>query len=118
MMTEGKLWEGPAGIEIWLRFHDAVKVLCTKTGLLKRRLYSAYYDCGIVHLYSSNFKDDYVAKQLKCIEKIVNIGMPETNNIDGVFTQVNYLRIHWRQATKMALAIFEIYEYLSKYRYK
>ena len=38
------------------------------------------------NLYSSNFKDDYIAKQLKCIEKIVNIGMPETNNIDGVYT--------------------------------
>ena len=118
MAKEKKIYEQPNDTGIWFRFHDAVRVLCTETGPLKKRLYRAYYDCGIVHLYSSNFRDEYIDKRLKYIEDIVSIGMPKLSGIAGVYFQVNCLHIHWKQATKMAETIFEIYEYIAKYHFK
>lgn len=116
MMEKNKVFDNPADIGILLRFRDAVKILCTETGSLGKRLYRAYYDCGIVHLYSSHFMDEYIAKRLKYIENIVIIGMPKTSGVAGVYFQVKVLHLHWKYATKMACAIFEIYEYLTRLR--
>lgn len=116
MMEKNKVFDNPADIGILLRFRDSVKVLCTETGSLGERLYRAYWDCGVMHLHSSNFQDDYIASRLKCIEKMVNIGTQKLNNVAGICFQVKVLRLHWRYATKMACAIFDIYEYLTQLR--
>ncbi len=115
-MEKNKVFDNPADIGILLRFREAVKVLCTETGPLGERLYRAYWDCGVMHLHSSNFQDDYIASRLKCIEKMVNIGTQKLNNVAGIYFQVKVLRLHWRYATKMARAIFEIYDYLTQLR--
>lgn len=103
------IFENPKDLSIWIRFNDAVQVLCTEPGSLGRKLYRAYYDCGIFHLSSRWFKDEYISKQLKCIEELVDKGHPRFK-----FIPVNKLYLHWRTATKMAKAIFDIYEYLTK----
>lgn len=108
------IYDDPKDLGIWIRFNDAVRALCTAPGPLDKKLYRAYYDCGIVHLSSNRFKDEYISKQLKCIEQIVDKGYPKFNIPDGIFIPVNKLYLHWRTATKMAQAIFDIYEYLTK----
>ena len=110
------IFEDPKDLGIWIRFNDAVKVLCTEPGLLNKKLYRAYYDCGIVHLSGKRFKDSYISKQLKCIEEIVDKGYPRFNLPKGVFMSIDKLYLHWRTAAKMAKAIFDIYEYLTKLR--
>ena len=91
-----------------------MKVLCTEPGPLNKKLYRAYYDCGIVHLSGKRFKDSYISKQLKCIEKIVEKGSLTITSTTGAPIQVSRFYLHWRTAIKMAKAIFDIYEYLTK----
>ncbi len=108
------IYEAPKDLGIWMRFHSAVRVLSVGTSTLDKKLYRAYYDCGIVHLSSDWFKDEYISTQLKRIEKIVAKGHPTLVLPEDVFVSVNRLYLHWRTATKMAQSIFDIYEYLTK----
>ena len=112
-----KIYENPLDIGIFLRFEDAVKVLSTEPCSLNKRLYRAYYDCGIFHLHNENFKDEYIRSNLNYIETMVNIGTEGIRKIKlppGVYARPQQFDLHWKQASKTAKSIFNIYKYLIK----
>lgn len=108
------IFEDPKDLGIWIRFNDAVKVLCTEPGPLDKKLHRAYYGCGLFHLHNDWFDDKYISERLKCIEKIVEKGSLTITSTTGAPIQVSRFYLHWRTAIKMAKAIFDIYEYLTK----
>ena len=114
-LKNNKFYENPLDIGIFLRFEDAVKVLSTEPCSLNKRLYRAYYDCGIFHLHSKNFKDEYIRTNLRYAETMAGIGTESLRKIKlppGVYTHFHKFDLHWKQASKMANCIFQIYKYL------
>lgn len=114
-----KIYYNPLDISIFLRFENAVRVLSTEAGELNKRLYKAYNYCGIIHLDSGNFNDEFIRKNLEDIQNIIR----EYNDLIDSFNVSPEIRshawkfnIHWKKSVKMANCIFSIYKYLVELR--
>lgn len=114
-----KFYEDPLDFGVFSRFDEAIKALSTENGSLNKRLYHAYYDCGIVHLWSDNFEDEFIRVYLKEVEKMIS---DEVKSIKDMKLSSDYCRVHrqfdfhWKKASRMANCIFIIYRYLVKLR--
>ena len=112
-------YENPLNYGVFYRFEEAVRILSTESGPLNKRLYRAYYYGGLVHLGSDKFENEFIRESLRNIEKIADIGLKYITKIklppDYHISPIQFY-LHWRQASKMANYIFQIYTYLVKLR--
>ncbi|MGN0919273.1 MAG: hypothetical protein ACI4OR_00720 [Alphaproteobacteria bacterium] len=118
-MITNEFYENPLDYGVFHRFEDAIQVLCTGSGSLNKRLYYAYYSCCIFHLFSNNFKDEFIRENLYNVEKIAKIGLQRISKIklpSDYCISPRQFDLHWRQSTKMANCIFQIYRYLVELR--
>lgn len=112
-------YEDPYDTGVFVRFEDAVKVLSTENGALNKRLYRAYYDCGVFHLGSNNFKDEFIRNNLHNIEIMADKGLLHITRIKlppDYHIRPQQFYLHWKQTAKMANCIFQIYKYLVELR--
>ena len=118
LMNQG-FYENPLDYGVFYRFEESVRILSTESGSLNKRLYRAYYDCGIFHLWSNNFKDEFIHENLLDIEIMANKGLQSIAKIKlppDCRIQSQKFDLHWRESTKMANSIFQIYKYLLRLR--
>lgn len=117
--TNNNFYENPLDFGVFYRFEEAVRILSTESGSLNKRLYRAYYHGGIFHLIHENFNDEFIRENLHNIEKIANIGLQCITKIklppDCHINPIQFY-LHWRQASKMANYIFQIYRYIMQLR--
>ena len=110
-----KIYENPLEYSVFLRFEDAIRILSTGGGCLNKRLYKAYYDCGIFNLASCNFKDEVLRNNLSNIERIVVLGMVPIRSMrihPKYYITQGRFKLHWKKSSQMAKCMFEIYQYL------